>query len=59
MLLIRIKTDNAAFDEDRDAELARILRIAADKIEHGNDTAELYDINGNPVGEFKITGKCN
>lgn len=56
MLLVRIKTDNAAFEEDRDAELARILRIAADKIEHGNETAKLYDVNGNAVGEFKITG---
>lgn len=57
MLTLKVKTDNAAFEQDRDAELARILEVAARKIEHGNTEGKLYDINGNVVGSFKITGK--
>jgi hypothetical protein len=46
-----IRTGNAAFD-DKNAEVARILRGLADQIERGfTDIPYLYDANGNDVGE--------
>jgi hypothetical protein len=56
--------DNAAFDHPG-LELARILCDLADKIENMTfDGVKLYsavtsirDVNGNRIGEFKITGK--
>ena len=51
-LTITINTDNVAFEDNRDAEIARILRRAADTIERGDaDYPEtLRDFNGNRVG---------
>ena len=45
---------NAAFEEDKNAEIARILRDLADKIENDNIPVKLRDINGNTVGEVEI-----
>jgi hypothetical protein len=47
---IKIECDNAAFENDPLAEVARILREAADKLEQGQDGFKLRDINGNTVG---------
>ena len=59
MLKLFIETGNAAFDDDdRDLEIARILRCYALGLEQGNfDPAyfELRDINGNKVGEAQIS----
>jgi hypothetical protein len=54
---IKIDMDNAAFDAP-DAELARILRELADKLETMKlvGVTPLRDINGNRVGELKVTG---
>ena len=54
---LEIDTGNAAFGEtmeERDAEVARILRAAADKLDssYAMDDFGLYDINGNRVGAF-------
>jgi len=49
---ISIETDNDAFVDDRNAELARILHDLADKIEAGNDVSVIRDMNGNTVGEI-------
>lgn len=46
---LTINCGNAAF-EDRNAELARILREFADKLERGVDNGTLRDFNGNVVG---------
>lgn len=53
---------NAAFQEDEDfggnpeTEVARILRAAAERIENGSlDAGSLWDINGNKVGEYRVT----
>ena len=64
MFTLRIETDNAAFGEQEDnsegysddavAEVARILRKCADKIENGVDAGNLMDVNGNKVGEFSF-----
>lgn len=57
MITITIKTDNAAFaDGNRAAEVARILRVIADRIE-GGETPTVYDYNGNKVGAITLTGK--
>lgn len=59
MFRIDITTDNAAFrDEETDlpnpgAELTRILRLLADRIEQGGgQSGQLFDINGNLVGSY-------
>ena len=51
MLTIEIETGNEAFaDGNEAAELARILREAARKIENGHTEFKLRDYNGNRVG---------
>lgn len=53
--IIRINMDNAAFDGDnRNEELARILRDLAKHIEGGNTERTVMDSNGNRLGTFKI-----
>lgn len=49
---LTIETGNAAFEADRDHEVARILREAADRIERADHYGEftLRDYNGNRVG---------
>jgi len=57
-LTIQIKMDNAAFDPSG-TEAARILRELADRLDGDNlrakDLRPLRDINGNRVGEAKVT----
>ena len=55
---IVIKMDNAAFGDCRGIELARILRVMADKFDN-EDTFQgqelsARDINGNTVGSLVI-----
>lgn len=57
--LLRINTENAAFDDFPCVELARILREIADKIEqqHREDLhcfQNARDINGNITGQYAI-----
>lgn len=56
--VVRIDTDNAAFEDDPRPELARILRVIADKVEQsGNEIGwfqTVRDINGNDVGRFAL-----
>ena len=55
-IIITINTDNAAFEDDEEVEVARILRNLANRIEMAGCRAQgpLRDINGNIVGEFII-----
>jgi len=56
---LEIEMDSAAFAEDWQAELARILRNAADNLDLGNGIAgrmRLRDINGNTVGYLTTEG---
>lgn len=55
-------TDNAAFEDDRGAEIARILRKVADACERGgyspsDDPYNLHDVNGNKVGAVTWTSR--
>ena len=58
---IKIEMDNAAFEEPG-PELARILRDLANAVETSeladpyDRNVKLRDINGNTVGELKVTG---
>lgn len=54
MLTIEIFNTGAAFDEPR-AELARILRTLADRIENQNAPEVLHDINGNRCGTVDLS----
>ena len=48
---VEIETTNDAFASDPAAEIARVLRDCADKLEkHGVDGFRLHDSNGNRVG---------
>ena len=52
---LTIDTDNAAFADDPGAELARILRDAADALEYtGEPVWPLRDANGNRVGTWEL-----
>lgn len=56
MFRLKFDTGNAAFgDLGLDRETARILRETADRIERGKREGIVSDINGNPVGDFKLT----
>ncbi len=57
MLTLKIKTKNAAFENDKHAECARILRDLADKLESGNNFCIALDYNGNLVGNLNITNR--
>ena len=55
--IIRIGMENAAFsDGNEGAELARILRKLADRIESAGDAPRCFenirDVNGNTVGRY-------
>ena len=48
-----IRTESDAFITDRGAEVSRLLRSVADRIESGEDFSHyrtLFDLNGNDVG---------
>lgn len=64
ILKIELATDNAAFEDDRGAECARILRGLADRLEAGNFPSGsgawgLFDANGNAVGNAgRVQRRC-
>jgi len=58
MIKITINTDNAAFEDSRELELARILFDVAEKIQSGYlwptpHGYPLRDLNGNTVGTIE------
>ncbi|WP_130537729.1 hypothetical protein [Thiomicrorhabdus indica] len=56
-LIVEIQTGNAAFELDEKAELSRILRELADKVEQGFEEINLRDFNGNKVGFAELLSK--
>ena len=46
------RMENAAFDDDKRGEVARLLREVADKVISGQGHGHLYDANGNKVGSW-------
>lgn len=55
MFVLDIRTDNDAFLEHPEIEIARILRQTSYRIEEGEKSGKLRDGNGNKVGSFKLT----
>ena len=58
MFKLVIHTDNAAFGDsvmEHGAELARILRDIANRLEGGSIAGSARDMNGNNVGGYLIT----
>lgn len=58
MFTLNFATDNAAFADGREAEIARILRELADKIADGDRddmNLSIFDANGNSVGSAYFT----
>jgi hypothetical protein len=55
MFRLRIDTKNAAFEGRTLAELARLLREAAQDLERGYRGGTLRDLNGNTVGRFELS----
>ncbi len=54
---LEIRTENAAFGESLNetcAEVARILRRAADTVESGQTIMSLRDANGNRIGSAEF-----
>jgi len=58
---IKINMDNAAFSENPNDELLRVIAQATRKIDNNciddllDDVYKLRDTNGNIVGEFELT----
>ena len=58
MFTLTIETHNAAFgetDSEVAAEIAKIMRHIAGKVEAGADSGRIYDHNGNHVGDYRLT----
>jgi len=59
MITITIETSNAAFDDNKSYEIARILDVVSNQVENDyGDSFYLFDINGNKVGEYIDTGEA-
>jgi hypothetical protein len=59
-IIVKINCDNAAFENAEASESGRILRWLADRLEENEevtpgDHLNLFDSNGNKVGEYKVT----
>lgn len=50
-----IKLGDAALTSMGSTELSRVIRVVADKVESGETSGNIKDINGNTVGTFEIT----
>ena len=60
-LQITIDLDNAAFEEATGVEVARILAAIAKRFIEAREYGKwlnAYDVNGNPVGKFKVDAQA-
>ena len=53
-ITIDIQCDNAAFEDNPEQEVARILKELAERIAYGLSDRNLKDINGNTVGNMYV-----
>jgi hypothetical protein len=54
--VLTINLDNDAFTGKKGlGELARLLRVVADRIESGKTSGKVQDVNGNTVGNHELT----
>lgn len=53
---VTINCDNAAFAEDLEAAVAKVLRHCANRVgEHSTLSQAIYDRNGNRIGAMRFT----
>ena len=50
----KIDSENAAFSEMPECEIARLLRQTADRIENGSEDGTLTEFNGNKCGNWYL-----
>jgi len=55
MFVLTMKTVNAAFDDDGNAEVARILQDVVERLEEGRVSGSMYDLNGHFVGAWSLS----
>ena len=55
-IVINIKTGNSAF-EDSNTELFDIMGEISMAVSDGEREGNIWDSNGNTVGNYKVTGK--
>jgi hypothetical protein len=55
--LLKINLGNDAMQTGSD--IAGSIRVVADQLENGFSARAIWDINGNQVGQYKITGKSD
>ena len=53
-----VNSRNAAFSGGAPAEVARLLRLVAERVEAGGDGGDLMDINGNRCGSWLADDEC-
>ena len=51
---LKIECGNAAFEDDAGAEVARMLRAIAARLEHDLVIENILDRNGNTVGKLRV-----
>lgn len=59
---LTINLENDAFSPDAEPEVARILRVIADKLEENPGYPmyqTVFDVNGNDVGRFRLPREFN
>ena len=54
MFYLNIATDNEAFGDEPEVEVARILRQIASRIERGETDGHTRDSDGNMVGDWAM-----
>lgn len=60
MFHMKMSTKGSAFTEEfagKNEEVARILEEAAMKLREGNERGIMLDMNGNLVGEWRLTNR--
>ena len=53
--VLEFDMNNAAFEDDPTGEVLRVLSVVEDQIEAGYGYGPLRDVNGNTIGDWKIS----
>lgn len=55
MFKLKIETGNQTFEAEASEEVARILEEVIIKLRGSQEDGRLFDLNGNPVGNYTLT----
>lgn len=56
---VSFECDNAAFDGRVDVEAAHVIRTVADRLERGDESGAIFDLNGNRIGAWELSEPLN